>query len=111
MRVWMAVAGGILAASAANAQTSTVYGRATADQARSERLLLLQRADEPAGASARLNLASLYMQTGRRDLAADLYREVLSQDNQLMRTGTGELVWSHRLARRELHRAPAVASR
>ena len=111
MRFWLALGAGVLMAGSAQAQTSTVYAPSPDQLARTERLLLIQRGDEPDGASARLNLASLYMQTGRRDLAADLYREVLSRDNQLMRTSTGETIWSHRLARRELHRAPAVASR
>lgn len=111
MRSWLALAAGVVVASAAGAQTSTIYARSSGEAARTERLLLLQRGDEPTGASARLNLANLYMQTGRRVQAADLYREVLSNDNQLMRTQTGELVWSHQLARRELHRAPALALR
>jgi hypothetical protein len=119
MRLECILLGGALVATAASAQTplqaqEQTYGFnaiARNDLAAAEARLLAQKADEPSGAPALLNLAYVYTQTGRATQATELYTSVLSHENELLVTGSGQKQWSHDLARRGLDRARQMASR
>lgn len=113
----MLVVGGAMIASAASAQMPTQEQRygfnaiQRDDLTAAEARLIAQRAAEPNEPSVLLNLAHVYMKTGRADQALALYRAVLAGENVLMATATRDPAWSHDLARRGLDRTRSIASR
>ena len=77
-----------------------------------ERVLLAQRdrfADRP---ELVLNLAAIYVATGRKAEALSLYRQVQAQPEVAMDMADGRVIGSHAVAARGIDRiAPAVATR
>ena len=76
-----------------------------------EARLIAQRAQEPNEPSVLINLAHVYLKTGRVAQAEALYRQVLESENVQLATARRQPAWSHDLAQRALERTTAMAAR
>lgn len=89
---------------AVNAINAAKYDAATAQ------LETHVRAD-PADETAWLNLALAYRHTGRTVKAIAAYRRVMTLENALLDTASGNAIWSHDVARRFLASDQQITSR
>lgn len=72
------------------------------EYAGAETRLRAQLRNDPDNSVALLNLAAVYLNTGREDAAGMLYRRVLVNDDVPMQTADGALQSAHAIARRGL---------
>jgi len=80
---------------------------AAQDWAGAERMLLAELRTYPARPELMLNLAAVYVRTGRLEQARDLYAAVLKRRAVAMDLPSGEVRSSHALAELALARLPA----
>ncbi len=64
---------------------------------------------DPDDHTALVNLAGLYVRTGRTAKAHRLYRALLGMENVALERAGGEPVWSHRLAQDAIRANPLQA--
>jgi thioredoxin-like negative regulator of GroEL len=89
-----------------NAVASTQIARGDYSQAESK--LLGELRVHPGRPELLLNLAAVYVNTGRTDEARALYSKVLSKDDVLMDVTVNRTAGSHMLAQRGLRRLETV---
>lgn len=65
----------------------------------------------PRDGGAYTELANAYVRAGQTQEAQATYRRVLSLDNVMLETATGDAVWSHEIARKALAQSVTLPSR
>lgn len=101
------IASGVLAA----ALLATPALAANHDRAAAVQSLETEVRFSPDDSGAVIELAAAYQRAGRSADANTALRRVLTLDNRMLETPTGDAVWSHDVARRALTRDSALASR
>lgn len=83
---------------------------AAGDYARAERLLLAERRETPERPELMLNLAAIYRETGRPELARALYAEILDQKPVAVDMMSGKTVLSHDIAATAMASLPSATA-
>lgn len=77
------------------------------DLGRAQTLLIEQHRRFPEDIAVTLNLAMVYAQAGRNDLAREMYREALDRPDEQLDMANTRIAWSHDIATRGLQRLEA----
>ena len=104
----LAMTGGVASAQAFNGANSIARG----DLRTAEREIVAQQALYPDQVDAMINLATVYLRTGRVADARRIWAAVAAEPDQEVMLNGGAPAWSHQLANRALHSLPVqVAAR